>query len=403
MIYKFDDIAGNTSSLQLIKRSLDMDSFPQISIMGGVMGTGKSSTAKAVALALTCDTIREHTYNPCCSCVACKNAIASFKSTGKSSYVKIFNAGQLTKIEDVKGMIDQIFVRDSGLHKNVYIIEEAHALANVGNAQTILLDELDRMPPNAYLIMTTTNPGKILKTIRSRAITFKFHRLTMSESRVFIDKLCEERGYTFSASSGCSRREVTELIAKNAMGIPRDMERALDFIHSTKPSRAELLDFFQQISDDEFLDLIVSAIQPDALLYSQAVDGLCNTYEPDIVVPAFKDYVSQKYFEVMSDTVHSKVLTSDGWDELIRFASGLSGDCTDADLRIKFLNLRLRLRKKSPLDIIKDNAVVGKAEKKVGAEEYREEVITQSRMPTSGSDELTMSDLFSLQKGSARS
>lgn len=405
MIYKFDDIIGNISSIQLIKRALESDSFPHLSIMGGVMGTGKSSTAKAVALALTCDTVREHLYEPCCDCIACKNAIASFTSTGKSSYIKIFNAGQMTKIDDVKDMIDQIFVRDNGLHNNVYIIEEAHVLATISNAQTILLDELDRMPSNSYLILTTTNTNKILKTIRSRAITFNFHRLSMSEARVFIDRICDSKGYVLGSSKDgyCSSAEIADLIAANSQGIPRDIERSIDFISSTNPTRTELLDFFQQISDDELLNLILSASQQDALLYSNTINALCDSYEPDIVVRSFKDFVAKKYFEVMSDSIHSKLLSDSQWDELIRFASTLTEECTSADLKVKLLYFRMRLLKLSPADLAHANPTKGKQERSAGVLERRAELIHQNTQSTAAEDdELTMSTLFGLQKGGAK-
>lgn len=402
MIYRFDDIVGNSSNIQLIKRSLDNGSYPQVSIMGGVMGTGKSSTAKAVALALTCDTVRDHSYDPCCSCIGCKNAIVSFASTGKSSYIKIFNAAQMTKIEDVKEMIDQIFVRDNGLHKNVYIIEEAHVLSSISNAQTILLDELDRMQSNTYLIMTTTNVNKIIKTIRSRAITFNFHRLNMTESRVFINRLCDKHGYSFKASTAdaCTKTEIVDLIAQAAQGIPRNIEKALEFICSTNPTREELYDFFQQISDNEFLNLLLSASQADPVLYSNNLDSLCNSYEAGIVIRSFKDFVARKYFEVMGDAVHSKIFAETEWNDIIKFASSLEEDCTESDLRIKFLQLRLRLRKATPASLVENNARVGQKEKTVAASERRKsEVFTARETLGRGNDVLTARDLQDLARG----
>lgn len=402
MIYKFDDIVGNTSNIQLIKRSLDNGSFPQVSIMGGVMGTGKSSTAKAVALALTCDEVCEHVYEPCCNCISCQNAITSFNATGKSSYIKIFNAAQMFTIEDVKGMIDQIFIRDNGLHKNVYIIEEAHVLSSISNAQTILLDELDRMQENTYLILTTTNVNKIIKTIRSRAITFNFHRLNMNESRVFIDRLCDQKGYTFKTGTAdfCTKTEIIDLIAHAAQGIPRNIERALEFVCSTNPTKEELFDFFQQISDDELLNLLLSAGQSDSLLYSSNIDALCNAYEAGIIVRSFKDFVAKKYFEVMGDFVHSKIFTETEWDDIIRFAGTLDEDCTDADLRIKFLQLRLKLRKTSPSALAASNVKTGQKEKTMAASERRKsEVFAAKTMLEGKNDRLTATGLQELANG----
>lgn len=366
MIYKFNDIIGNTSCVQLIKRSLDTGSFPQISIMCGTMGTGKSSTAKAVALALTCDTIRDHKFNACCSCISCKNAIASFSATGKSSYIKIFNAGQMTDIKEVKDMIDQIFLHDNGLHNNVYIIEEAHALSNIKNAQVILLDELDRMPSNSYLILTTTNINKIEKTIRSRAIAFTFHRLNAAESRVFIDKLSDEKHYHFSD------KEIIDIIARNSQGIPRNIERALDFISGVNPSREELLDFFQQISDMELSDILICAMQDDALLFSQSVDKLCNNYEADTIVKAFKSYIARTYFEVMSGNHYSHILTDSGWDEVIKYVSTWNEDITSEDLRLKMINLRMRIRQVSPVDLYKREAITAQEERITASNIFKE-------------------------------
>lgn len=377
MIYRFDDIIGNMSSVQLIKRSLDTGTFPQISIMGGVMGTGKSSTAKAVALALTCDTVREHKFNPCCSCISCKNAIASFSATGKSSYIKIFNAGQMTDINDVKNMVDQIFLHDNGLHNNVYIIEEAHALSSIKNAQTLLLDELDRMPKNSYLILTTTNVNKIEKTIRSRAITFNFHRLNATESRVFIDKLSDSKKYHFAD------KDIIDIIVHNAQGIPRNIERALDFISGVNPSREELLDFFQQISDMELTNLLVCLTQDDALLFSQTVDQICGSYEAGQIVKSFKDFIAKKYFEVMSSNRFSHILSDKEWDEVIRYVSTWTEDMTDSDIRLKMINLRLKVRGTTATAILQNDSVTAQTERSGASDVFTEikEVKESEKMP----------------------
>ena len=152
--YRFSDLIGNQMNISLLKRSIDNNTFRQFTIFSGVLGTGKSTCAKISAMALTCE--NPNNGEPCCSCAACKENMKAFDLGVDSPYISIINAAKILTREDVNDVIHNIFDLQGSIRNKVFIIEEAHALSKVSNAQTVFLSELDSMPANVYVMFSTT-------------------------------------------------------------------------------------------------------------------------------------------------------------------------------------------------------------------------------------------------------
>ena len=211
-LYDYDDVVGNTATLAIMRQSLHNGMFPHISVYGGVYGTGKSTCAEITAMALTCE--NEKSDNPCGVCPTCKANIQAFQTTGESSWVHKVNVGQKNSKADVDDMIRDIFVLQSGNRNSVYIIEEAHSLNDA--QQTALLEELDKIASNVYVIFCTTKPTRLLKELRSRAIMFNFNRLNNAESTLLLNKCCEKSKVSLDGS-------VKNLIIGYSKGVPRQI------------------------------------------------------------------------------------------------------------------------------------------------------------------------------------
>lgn len=292
MKYNFEDLIGNNTTLQLIRNSLRKNVFPHFAIFSGIMGTGKSTSAKATALALTCEDKSEGRDRSlaCCSCINCQSAIASFATTGQSTKIRIVNVAEFNDIDDVKNLIKDIFVLQSGTQNKVYVLEEAHTLKNIKGAQTAFLEEIDRIPDNVYIIMCTTEEGYIKKELKSRAIVFNFKRLSDKESSLLLDRLISKNGYNSLDSN------VKRLLIKNARGIPRNMENVLDFISNSEASTEEIKDFMQVISDEIFIEMFSAMKSNDISLVIQYLDSLCGTRSIDVIVRELKRFVLDVMF-----------------------------------------------------------------------------------------------------------
>ena len=139
MIESFNQIYGNSRTIDMIKRAIRVKSFPRFSIFAGLMGVGKSSAAHASAIALTCEfneTSDMHRVDKLnCTCTSCQNNHLMLPTRGVSETVSIINCGEIRTYDDVSSMLKIVF--DTKLsNTHVFILEEAHALKNINNAYT---------------------------------------------------------------------------------------------------------------------------------------------------------------------------------------------------------------------------------------------------------------------------
>lgn len=359
MIYNFKNLIGNVNTIQLITNSLKNGSFPNVAIYAGTMGTGKSSSAKATALALTCDSNTDalKVTEGCGCCSNCKAVIDSYSSTGESPYVKIVNAGEFASIDDVKSFIRSVFVFQNGNRNKVFILEEAHALRNIKGAQTALLEEIDRIPKNVYLIMCTTEEEQIKKELRSRAIVFQFQRLNKQDSSLLLDTLLSSKG-GFDKFDKDSKK----LIIKHSQGIPRNMENAIDFLLNSDASSDEIKEFMQAISDQSFIELFSSMKSNDVSVFVQNVDYLCNSRSVNTIVSELKRFIIEVmfFFEGGINDNFSKEERNElreifsGSDQVLKIVAEVDRWQTGSDensLKLHLFRLRLLLQQRKPSDV----------------------------------------------------
>lgn len=242
-IYSFDDVIGNASTVTTLRRGLQRDSLPHFMIFYGTMGTGKSTCAETLALALTCKNRKGS--NPCLVCKSCKTAMSAVMGEKTSNLAKI-NLGRFNTRADVEQMIKEIFTLQSSVNNCVYILEEAHSLR--AELQTALLEELDHLDAHTYVILCTTKVGKLIPELKSRAILFPFKRLTQKESSLLFDSYCKRQDLSLDS-------QTKEIVLQKASGVARDIIKLIDFTVSNEPTLGELRDLLGEIDDNVFMTL----------------------------------------------------------------------------------------------------------------------------------------------------
>lgn len=362
--YGFDKMVGNVTTISLLKRSLNNNSFPQFSIFSGVYGTGKSTNAKNVAMTLTCD----EPINGC-ACGKCKTCLANesaFETIGESSTVKIVNIGSMATRADVSELIKNVFVLKSSLANKVYIFEEAHALAEIPGAETAFLEEIDRMPPNTYVIMCTTKDTKIIEELRSRAMTFTFGRLTNLESERLVQIEATSKGVMQMPP------EIVRLIVSVSRGIPRELKKATDFVLDNGVTIDELKEHLQKISDSSFIELFSCMKDRNIATMLEPLDAMCNSRSNSIIISEMKNFVIRAVFLLsggISDgfTAEESMLLQRTMNEkqvyaLARLLESHSKGSSDADLKLLMLHIRAILQDRAMSDIVANQTKVAALE-----------------------------------------
>src|SRR6202035_1454780 len=137
-------------------------------LFSGPRGTGKTSTARILAKALNCTNLKDG--EPCGVCTSCVEI-----AKGTSLDVHELDAASNNGVEAMRDLVSRAALGTPGRQK-VYIVDEVHMLSTA--ASNALLKTLEEPPAHVVFVLATTDPQKVLPTIRSRTQHFEFHLLT---------------------------------------------------------------------------------------------------------------------------------------------------------------------------------------------------------------------------------
>lgn len=358
--YRFSDLVGNTNSIGLLRRTLMNESFSQFSIFCGPYGTGKSTCARIAAMALTCENPEEG--QPCLECPTCKANMRAFETTGESGNVKVINVGELNTKSDVSELINKVFVLQASRRNCVYVFEEAHALKYLGSAQTALLEELDRMPPNTYIIMCTTNQNDLLEALKSRALKIQFSKLRPNESRMLLLQTARDLGRLQVSE------ELARLITTESQGIPRKIVNSVEFILNNQVTEEEYREFVHDISDTVFVLMFRAAAKGDLAAVFEQLSELLECREAHEVFRALKDFLVRVLFCVeggvtgefsREDAVAiSRVFDTKSVQRIGQMIGNFSHGISEADLKLLVYRMALAVQGRGTVEVLRENSSV---------------------------------------------
>lgn len=164
------DIPEVSESLKKIVKS---GNIPHAFLFSGPKGTGKTSAARILAKIINCENLGND-GKPCEKCEQCVSI-----SKGNNLDVIEMDAASHRGIDDVRTLRDAVKLAPAVAKKKIYIIDEAHMLTT--EASNALLKTLEEPPEHVTFILATTNPEKLIDTIRSRVTNIPFRKATPTE------------------------------------------------------------------------------------------------------------------------------------------------------------------------------------------------------------------------------
>lgn len=187
----FDELVGQEHVVRALRNALNEDTVGHAYLFSGPRGTGKTTTARILASELGC---------------------------GELDVIEQ-DAASSRKIDEMRDLLSGVALRSAGGGKKVYVLDEAHMLTP--QATNALLKTLEEPPDHVVFVLATTEPDKVLPTIRSRTQHYAFRLLTTEEITDHLADLCEREGVT-------AERDALEVIARRGAGSARDAISFLD-------------------------------------------------------------------------------------------------------------------------------------------------------------------------------
>ncbi len=178
---KFSDIVQQEFAVKTLKNILITRRIAHAYLFNGPRGTGKTSLAKVFAKALNC--LDDTSYEPC---LKCKNCL-DFDEGKFIDYFEI-DAASRGKVQEMRDLIDKVkYAPAQGKYK-VYVLDESHMLS--AGASNAFLKTLEEPPEHVIFILATTDPHKILPTIKSRCQVFDFTRIGVKAIKERLEYVC---------------------------------------------------------------------------------------------------------------------------------------------------------------------------------------------------------------------
>ena len=204
----FGEVIGQEHVTRTLVREAREKRVAHAYLFAGPRGTGKTSTARILAKAINCEDPRPD-GEPCDRCATC-GAITA----GSSLDVQELDAASHNSVENIREIRVQVTMVAAGpsAHR-VFILDEAHMLSVA--ACNALLKTLEEPPPNVHFILATTEPYKLLDTIRSRSQRFDFHPVSTEVLTAHLRWVAEQEGYEVAERG-------LETVARHAQGSVRD-------------------------------------------------------------------------------------------------------------------------------------------------------------------------------------
>ena len=204
----FADVIGQEHVTIPLSNALESGKIHHAYLFSGPRGCGKTSSARIMARSLNCE--KGPTPNPCGICQSCKDLVAN--GPGSLDVIEL-DAATHGLVDDARDLRDKAFFAPVASRYKIYIIDEAHQLGP--GAANALLKVVEEPPAHVLFIFATTEPDKLISTIRSRTHHYPFRLVPPAILTAHLEKICTAEGIKVA-------KGVISLVVRASGGSVRD-------------------------------------------------------------------------------------------------------------------------------------------------------------------------------------
>ena len=219
----FADVIGQEHVTLPLSNALESGRTHHAYLFSGPRGCGKTSSARIMARSLNC--VKGPTPNPCGECQSCNDLVAN--GPGSLDVIEL-DAATHGLVDDARDLRDKAFFAPVQSRYKIYIIDEAHQLGP--GAANALLKVVEEPPPHVIFIFATTEPEKLIATIRSRTHHYPFRLVPPGILAAHLEKICNHEGVSVAKgvvplvvrASGGSVRDALSVLGQLLAGAGKD-------------------------------------------------------------------------------------------------------------------------------------------------------------------------------------
>lgn len=254
---RFSEIRGQDHVVAALRNAVKEDRVHHAYLLSGPRGTGKTTAARILAKVLNCDEPLEG--EPCCVCDSCLAIDA-----GNSFDLHELDAASNNKVDDMRDLLGKVALGTPGRTK-VYLLDEVHMLTS--GAENALLKTLEEPPDHVIFILATTEPHKVVETIRSRSQHLELKLLSKEDLESLVKDVVNDAELDVDADGKIHA-------VRSGRGSARDTLSALDRVVSGGI-----------ISDDETVHNLLAALaeKNSSKALGAVSEGISRGREPRVI------------------------------------------------------------------------------------------------------------------------
>jgi len=305
----FSDVIGQEHVTTPLSNALESGKIHHAYLFSGPRGCGKTSSARIMARSLNCE--KGPTPNPCGICQSCKDLVAN--GPGSLDVIEL-DAATHGLVDDARDLRDKAFFAPVSSRYKIYIIDEAHQLGP--GAANALLKVVEEPPAHVLFIFATTEPDKLISTIRSRTHHYPFRLVPPAILSSHLEKICASEGIKVA-------KGVISLVVRASGGSVRDSLSILGQLLAgagsdgvTYEIAVALLGYTDSALIDEALDAI--AAQDSASLFTTIDRVIESGQDPKRFASDLLERIRDLIIVGASDENNSAILISLPTDQLDR-------------------------------------------------------------------------------------
>jgi DNA polymerase-3 subunit gamma/tau len=324
----FADVIGQEHVTTPLSNALESGKIHHAYLFSGPRGCGKTSSARIMARSLNCE--KGPTPNPCGVCQSCKDLVAN--GPGSLDVIEL-DAATHGLVDDARDLRDKAFFAPVSSRYKIYIIDEAHQLGP--GAANALLKVVEEPPAHVLFIFATTEPDKLISTIRSRTHHYPFRLVPPAILNSHLEKICASEGIKVA-------KGVISLVVRASGGSVRDGLSILGQLLAgagsdgvTYEIAVALLGYTDSALIDEAIDAI--AAQDSASLFTTIDRVIESGQDPKRFASDLLERMRDLIIIGASDENNSAILVSLPTDQLDRIRTqakliGIASLIRSADL-----------------------------------------------------------------------